>query len=270
MPGKNDSATRARPHNRHAASALNGAIDHGLLRTGSFLMRLFIVLVALALSVPAVAQTAPSAGRGPVITVHGDGKSEAAPDYAAISADVVTTASNLETASKNHRERATRAAVVLKALAAKGLEIRSSTFRLDRVTRPAPAGQKPPAPEYRAVTSFSLKTREIGAVDDIVTAIAATGLFEVHNLNFALDENTGALDAARKDAVADARKRAGIYAEAAGVRLGDVLEISDTSRRVPYMRAAAPMALERKMQVTPPETLAVHATVTITWRLKQQ
>jgi uncharacterized protein YggE len=245
--------------------------DHGILRTGVFFMRLFITLLALLLSLPALAQPAPPPPPHDraTITVHGDGKSEAAPDYAAISADVVTTASSLETASKNHRERATRAAAALKALAAKGLEIKSSTFRLDRVAHPAVAGQRPPAPEYRAVTSFSLKTRKIDAVDDIVTAIAATGLFEVHNLNFALDENTKALDAARKDAVTDARARATVYAEAAGVQLGDVLEISDTERRVPYMRAAAPMALERKMQVTPPETLTVHANVTITWRLKQ-
>lgn len=233
-------------------------------------MRLFIVLLALVLSCPAFAQTAPAAERGPIITVHGDGRSEAPPDYVSISADVVTTAASLGSASKTHRDRATRAAAALKPLAAKGLEIKSSTFRLDRVTKPTPAGQRPAAPEYRAVTSFSLKTRNIAAIDDIVTAIAATGLFEVHNLNFALDRNTKALDAARRDAVADARARATVYAEAAGVQLGSVLEISDTERRVPLMRAAAPMSFERKMQVVPPDTLAVHAAVTITWRLKEK
>lgn len=237
-------------------------------------MPLRIALLAFALASPAfvspvLAQTALSGSRTPSITVHGEGRSEAAPDYAAISADVVTTGASLDAATKAHRARATRAADALKALKAKGIEIKSSTFRLNRVTPPTVAGRQPSAPEYRAVTSFSLKTRNIAAIDDITTAIAATGLFELHNVSFALDENTKALDQARRAAVADARARASAYAEAAGVALGNVVEISDTERHVPLMRAAAPMSFDQKVQVVPPETLTAQASVTITWALKE-
>ncbi len=231
-------------------------------------MRLLIVLLLAALSFPALAQnTAPD--RVPTITVNGDGRSEAPPDYAAITADVTTAAPTLDVASKMHRARATRAADALKALAAKGLEIKSSTFRINNVTPHPVAGKPAPAPEFRAVTSFSLKTRNIADIDDVVTAIAATGLFEVRGVNFALDVRSKAVDAARRDAVNDAKNRAAVYAEAAGAELGDVLEISDSERGVPFMRAA-PMAAaaEQKMQVMPPEALTASASVTITWRLK--
>lgn len=232
-------------------------------------MRLLIALLLAALSFPALAQPA-SPDRGPTITVNGDGRSEAPPDYAAITADVTTAAPTLDVASKMHRARATRAADMLKSLAAKGLEIKSSTFRINNVTPPAMAGKPAPAPEFRAVTSFSLRTRNIADIDEIVTTIAATGLFEVRGVSFALDERSKAVDAARRDAVSDARNRASVYAEAAGAALGDVLEISDSERGVPFMRAAAPMAAaaEQKMQITPPEALTASASVTITWRLK--
>ena len=235
-------------------------------------MRTLLLLIALASAFPALAQPAPPPPPNDraTITVNGDGRSEAPPDYAAITADVTTAAPTLDVASKMHRARATRAADTLKSLAAKGLEIKSSTFRINNATPPALAGKPAPAPEFRAVTSFSLRTRNIADIDEIVTAIAATGLFEVRGVSFALDERSKAVDAARRDAVADARNRASVYAEAAGAALGDVVEISDSERGVPFMRAAAPMAAaaEQKMQVTPPEALTASASVTITWRLR--
>jgi uncharacterized protein YggE len=197
------------------------------------------------------------------IAVQGDGKSEAKPDYVAISADVVTGASSLNAAQKAHGERASKAAAALKGI--DGLVIESSTFRLDRVVPPAAAGEKP-APEYRAVTTYFLKTRRIEEIGDIVTKVAATGLLEIHNLRFAFDDNSKALDEARKNAVRDARHRAELYAEAAGVKLGEVLEISDTERRYPLPMKQAGFA--RDMGVTPPETLDVQASVTMTWRIR--
>lgn len=235
-------------------------------------MRTLLTLISLAAALPALAQPAPPPPHDrAAITVNGDGRSEAPPDYAAITADVTTVAPSLDVASKTHRARATRAADVLKGLAAKGLEIKSSTFHISNTTPHPIVGKPAPAPEFRAVTSFSLKTRNIKDIDDIVTAIAATGLFEVRGVNFALDVRSKAIDDARRDAVADAKNRASVYAEAAGATLGDVMEISDSERGVPFMRAA-PMAAaaEQKMQVMPPDALTATASVTITWRLKQK
>ncbi|HVT55553.1 MAG TPA: SIMPL domain-containing protein [Xanthobacteraceae bacterium] len=228
-------------------------------------MRHFLAALSLGLTFfsayPTLAQPSPPPPRA-TITVQGEGHAEAKPDYAAISADIVTTASNLSAAQKAHRERAAKASAALRALEASGLKIESSTFRLDRVNQPASAGQKPVI-EFRAVTSFSLKTKNIAAIDEIAGKIAATGLFEIHNLRFALDDNSKALDEARRNAVLDARRRAEIYAEAAGVKLGDVIEISDTERRFPIPMKQAGYA--REMAITPPETLDANASVTMTW-----
>ena len=95
---------------------------------------------------------------------------------------------------------------------------------------------------------------------------SASGFFEVRNLTFGIDEKNPGVNAARKAAVEDARERATVYAQAAGVQLGNILSIEDIEGRTPQLLAAgAPMA--RTVQVTPPENLTLSALVTMTWRI---
>ena len=67
----------------------------------------------------------------------------------------------------------------------------------------------------------------IDTVDSAVTKIASTGLFQVRNLRFGINEDNPGAETARKRAVASTRERASSYAEAAGVRLGEILRIED-------------------------------------------
>ena len=103
-------------------------------------------------------------------------------------------------------------------------------------------------------------------VDAVITAIASSGLFEVRGIRFGIDERNPGMNEARRNAVEDARGRAAAYAQAAVVQLGDIIRITDADARTPRdFMAAAPMA--RSVQVIPPETLTLSATVTITWRI---
>jgi uncharacterized protein YggE len=227
-------------------------------------------LLALALAGHvAVAQPAGLTGRAePAITVQGQGRVEAKPDHAVLTAEVSTRGKSLDAATDAHRNRAQRAADALRAMQGSGIEIERSTFRLDEVRLPPSPGPAPrrEEPEFRAVTSFELKTTQLDKLDAAITAIAATGLFELRGLRFAINERNPGIDAARRAAVEDARKRAETYAQAAGVVLGEIVRIMDTDPRTPReFAAAAPMA--RTVQVTPPEALTVTANVTITWRL---
>lgn len=208
--------------------------------------------------------------RGPAITVRGDGESRAKPDIARLEAEVVTRGKTLEAASGAHQDRAQRASAALRALEADGLSIEHSTFRLDQMHPPMPM---PPVPgpkietEYQAATSFEIRIGKLERVDAVIAALASSGLFEIRNLRFALDDRNSALDDARRNAVADAQRRAKIYAEAAEIALGEVIEITDSEPRL-FREMAAPMRAARGMQVSPPETIAVTANITMSWRIK--
>lgn len=204
--------------------------------------------------------------RVPSISVQGEGHVDTAPDHAKLTAEVVTRGKTLEAATATHRQRATKADGILRGMENDGLKIEHATFRLDQTLQPTPHGQKQPEPEYEAVTSFALKTDRVASIDQLVTAIADSGLFEVQNLRFGIEEKNPAVAAARRDAVVDARERAKTYAEAAGLQLGEVLEMSDNSAR-PMRDMAAPQAMRASMKVSPPATLAVTATINMTWRI---
>lgn len=231
-------------------------------------------VIAAALACPLLISSAfaqPVPERILSLTVRGDGEAQVPPDHARLTVEVTSVARSLEQATAQHRERADRALTALKGMAGNGIEIERSNFRLDQV-RPPRVPEQPPRPldiEYRAVTTFELKTKKLSSIDAAVTAIAATGLFEVRGIRFGLDEKNAGLNDARRKAVEDARERANVYAKAAGVQLGDIVEITDTEPRMFRAVAAAPEAMmARNVPVIPPETLTLNAGVTITWRIK--
>ncbi|MEW6449040.1 MAG: SIMPL domain-containing protein [Pseudomonadota bacterium] len=232
-------------------------------------MRSMIAAAVILVTSAGLAAAQPAADREPTITVQGAGRVQVPPDHANLTVEVVTKGKSLDAATAAHRDRTQRAVNAIHDRKDDGVVLVRSTFRLGEVRNPPPPG---PAPqrreetEYQAVTTFELKMTKLDKVDGAITALAATGFFEVRNLTFGIDEKNPGVNAARKAAVADARERASIYAEAAGVQLGNIVSIEDTEQRGPLMMAAsAPMA--RTVQVTPPENMTLSASVTITWRI---
>jgi uncharacterized protein YggE len=222
-------------------------------------------LIVLTSSVPAAAQ---ATARDATMTVQGQGRVQFPPDHASLTVEIETKGKTLEAATAAHRERAQRGANLLRDMTNDGIEIERSVFRLNEVRvppRPGPS-QRRDEPEYQATTTFELKTGQLGKIDGAVTAIAASGLFEVRNVRFGIEERSPGMKAARKAAVEDARERASTYAEAAGVQLGEIIRITDTEpRSAREFGVAAPMM--RGVKVTPPQSLALTASVTITWRI---
>jgi uncharacterized protein YggE len=204
----------------------------------------------------------------PTLTVQGQGRVLVPPDHANLTVEVITKGRSAEAATAAHRDRALRATNKLRDMKDGGLEIEQSVFRLNEV-RPSPgpgAAQGRGEPEYQAITSFELKMTRLSNVDANVTALASTGLFEVRGIRFGIEERNPGMNEARKNAVEDARDRAMTFAQAAGVQLGQIVRISDTDARTPRdFMAVAPMA--RSVQIIPPETLTLSASVTITWRI---
>ena len=104
-------------------------------------------------------------------------------------------------------------------------------------------------------------------VAGIIDVLVGAGANEIGGINFMVTQASKHLDEAREKAIADARRKAEIYARAAGVTLGEPISISEEGAPVPLYRGklAAPMAVGAPV-AQGEETLSV--TVSVTWAIK--
>jgi uncharacterized protein len=222
------------------------------------------LVAATLLAAPALAETDfPSA-----ISVTGEAQVFAPPDLAQLDAGV---ASDGKTAREAAEANNAAMSKVLAALKGAGLEDKDyQTSRLSLQPQYAPNRPGPsPIVGYRASNRVSIKLHDVAKVASVIDTLVTAGANDVGNINFTVTQASKLLDDAREKAIADARRKAEIYAKAAGVTLGAPLSISEEGAPAPVFRgkmmAAAPMATSTPI-AQGEETLSV--TVAVTWAIK--
>ena len=80
-----------------------------------------------------------------------------------------------------------------------------------------------------------MKIHQLSKLGDILDRLITAGATDVGNIQFLLADPSKALDQAREAAVADARRKAELYARASGVSLGRVVWITEDSGYAPPM-----------------------------------
>jgi uncharacterized protein YggE len=223
------------------------------------------VLTATWLAAPAQAQTEPP----PAISVTGEATVSAAPDLAQIDGGVTSDAKTARAASE-----ANNAAMGKVLLALKGAGIDEKDYQTSRLSlQPQFAANYNPSDRASGIVSFrasnrvTVKVRDVTKVANVIDVLVGAGANEIGGINFTVTQASKVLDEAREKAIADARRKAEIYARAAGVTLDDPISISEEGASVPAFRGkmAAPMAASTP--VAPgEETLSV--TVGVTWAIK--
>src|SRR5207244_4586342 len=118
-------------------------------------------------------------------------------------------------------------------LALKGAGIDEKDYQTSRLSlqpQYAPAGLNRTAPQitgYRAGNRVTIKVRDVTKVANVIDTLVGAGANEIGGINFIVSQASKLLDEAREKAVADARRKAEIYAKAAGVPLGHTRGISE-------------------------------------------
>jgi uncharacterized protein YggE len=80
---------------------------------------------------------------------------------------------------------------------------------------------------YQCQASFSVESRDLDDVQQLLVDIVAAGTNEIESVDFDVIDKPGLRAEARRAAVAAARRKAELYAEEAGVRLGAVVHVED-------------------------------------------
>ncbi|WP_024514829.1 SIMPL domain-containing protein [Bradyrhizobium sp. Tv2a-2] len=206
----------------------------------------------------------------PAISVTGEASVSVSPDLALLDAGV---ASDGKTAREASDANNTAMAKVLAALKTAGIEDKDvQTSRLSLQPQYAPNRSGPSAiTGYRASNRVTVKLHDVSKVASTIDALVGAGANDIGNVNFTVSKASELLDQARDKAFADARRKAEIYARAAGVTLGTPLSIAEEGAPTPMFRAkmlgAAPMAMAAPTPIAQgEETLSV--TVAVSWGIK--
>jgi uncharacterized protein YggE len=224
-----------------------------------------LVVAATLLAAPALAQTMPP----PAISVTGEANLSVAPDQAQIDAGVTSDAKTAREASD-----ANNAAMGKVLLALKGAGIEEKDYQTSRLSlqpqfaTPKAAERAPGIVSFRASNRVTVRIRDVTKVANVIDVLVGAGANDIGGINFTVTQASKHLDEAREKAIADARRKAEIYAKAAGVTLGEPISISEEGAPVPVFRGkvAAPMAAGAPV-AQGEETLSV--TVSVSWAIKQ-
>ncbi|WP_095590009.1 SIMPL domain-containing protein [Actibacterium ureilyticum] len=195
-------------------------------------MRPLILALALLLSsaLAGLAETTPPR----TITVTGQGQVQAAPDMATITLGVVHQA---RTAQAAMAATSDATAAMLNTLAEAGVasrDMQTSDLALDPQWdhNRAQTGQPPAVVGFVARNTVSVRVRDLDSLGSVLDAVLQAGANSFRGLQFGLQDPDPLTDEARRNAVANARHKAALYAEAAGVTLGPLQQIRENGGAV--------------------------------------
>ena len=232
-----------------------------------------VSLVAALASVTLLATSASVQTPPPAVSVSGEASIFVAPDLVQVEGGVTSDAKSArEAAAANNAAMGN----VLAALKGAGIDEKGyQTSRLSLQPQYAPATPNRTTPEiagYRASNRVIIRVRDVTKVASTIDTLVNAGANEIGGINFIVTQPSKALDEARANAVADARRKAEIYAKAAGVTLGEPLSISEEGTAPPppvfQGKLARPMAGGAPTPVAPGEE-QLSITVNVTWAIKQ-
>ncbi len=197
------------------------------------------------------------------VIVIGEGSVPVAPDYAQIRGGVTSKGKTVrEATDANSKLMAAVTAALLNAGIAQA-DIQTAQFSIQPVY--TPPQNEPKLAGYSVSNQVTVTVRALGKVSDILDRMVDAGATDIGNVSFLHSNPAKALDQAREAAVADARRKAELYAHASGFTLGRVAWLTEDTGamspvRTPMFRAQAAMAAP--VPIAPGEdTLRVQITV---------
>lgn len=186
------------------------------------------------------------------ITVEGSAIVSAAPDTALLSLGVVSEGATAGEAMAAASAAATKTIAAIKGAGVEPRDIQTSDFSLQPVYSDGDDNVAPRIDGYSVRNTVTVRVRALDKIGAIVDTAVASGANQVQGLTFAVADAARRRDEARAGAFQDAKRRAELYAAAAGVTLGPVRSIAEQTGGYPGPRPmmkmmaaeAAPMPVE--------------------------
>jgi uncharacterized protein YggE len=220
-------------------------------------MKRFLPLALAALAVPALTaapvhaqvfqpelQIAPGST---LLTLSGEGRVNREPDMALFSAGVTTQGTSAAEALAANSAAMPQVIAALRRAGIAERDIQTSNLSVSPIyvdpnqqaLYEAQAGGRPYVPPavpgvpkivgYSVNNTVTVRQRKLGNYGAVIDALASAGANQINGPSFQMDKPEPALDEARVAAVKQARERATLFANAAGLKVGRIVSISESS-----------------------------------------
>lgn len=177
-----------------------------------------------------------------VITVTGTGRVTTQPDQATINIGAQITAPTLAEATKQASDIMTKVLDAIKKQGVDAKDIQTSSYNVNPITN-YKEGQPPQITGYQVTNIVNVTVKDLTKLGAILDAGMTAGANYLGGITFSVADTKPQETAARTEAVKDATASAQTLAQAAGVKLGKVITITEGSSNVPppipYGRAMA-------------------------------
>lgn len=209
----------------------------------------------------------------PAISVTGEANISVAPDLATIDAGVTSEAKTAREAADANNKAMGAVLLALKGLNIADKDVRTSRLSLMPQSAPRPNNGPPQITGYRATNHVTVTLHDVSGVASTIDALVGAGANDVGGISFSVADTSKLLDDARTRAIADAQRKAELYARAAGVTLGSPLSISEEGSQMPFPHPmfAKAMAAPAAMAPTPvsPGETTLRVSVSVAYAIKQ-
>ena len=204
------------------------------------------------------------------ISVTGQGTVVRSPDMASISVGVETAGASAGAAVAANSDAAAKIIIAAKAAGIDRADIQTRSFTVQpryEQRQQVEAGSAPKITGYVVVNELALTCRNLMKLGALLDTLIGKGANRINAIRFELADESGARAEARTAAIANAREKARTYADAAGVKLGNILSISEGGGAVPRPPMAAEMRMAASAVPIEGGSTAVRASVMVVWEI---
>ncbi|HMD01421.1 MAG TPA: SIMPL domain-containing protein, partial [Candidatus Baltobacteraceae bacterium] len=218
----------------------------------------------------------PNFERESTITVTGTGSISRTPDQASINLQIVTSDDVATTSTSKNNDIYNALQSKLAALGVPSSSIKTQWFNVQFVPHPPkdlPVQQRQARYGYITTRALLVDVAPIENVGKAIDAANAAGVSDISNVTFGLKDRRGAYLSALSAAVDDARAQANALANASGMRIVRVRNITTGSEVRPMLQAralsmAAAPSPPTPTEIEPSGPIETTATVTISYQVQ--
>jgi hypothetical protein len=204
------------------------------------------------------------------VTLSGSGETMAAPDLARVTSGVQTDAKTAREALTANNRAMTAVVEGLKQAGIAEKDIQTSNFSVGPRYE-YPPNARPVLVGYQVSNTVTVTVRDLAKIGELLDRIVTLGSNTINGIGFSIDDPEKLEDEARRLAIADARRKAELYAAAGGFKLGRILTVAESDRGgpqppTPFMRAAKMDAAESVPIQGGEQSVAIQ--VNVTWEIE--